>query len=54
MIISEIKQNIQEIKNEVDIDMDVKKKWWTMHFDGAVSREGAGARVDIITPYFIK
>lgn len=54
VIISEIKQNIEEIKNEVDIDMDVKEKWWTMNFDGDVSREGATARVDIIAPYCIK
>ena len=54
VIISEIKQNIEEIKNEVDIDLDVKEKWWTMHFDGVVSREGASAGVDIIAPYCIK
>ena len=54
VIISKIKQNIEEIKNEADIDMDVMEKWWTMHFDGAVSREGDGAGVDIITPYCIK
>ena len=54
VIIFEIKQNIEEIKNEADIDMDVKEKWWTMHFDGVVSREGAGAGVDIIDPYCIK
>jgi len=54
LIIYELKQNIEEIKNEVDIDMDVKEKWWTMHFDGVVSREGDGAGVDIIVPYCIK
>lgn len=54
VIISEIKQNIEEINNEADIDMDVEEKWWTMHFDGVVSREGVGARVDIIAPYCIK
>ena len=54
VIISEIKQDIEEIKNEVDIDIDVKEKWWTMHFYGVVGREGSGAGVDIITPYCIK
>ena len=54
MIIFELKQNIEEIKNEVDIDVDVKEKWWTMHFDGAMSREGVGAGVDITAPYCIK
>ena len=54
VIISEIKQNVEEIKNEVDIDMDFKEKWWTMHFDDVVTREGAGARVEIIAPYYIK
>ena len=53
MIISKLKKIIEEIKNEVDIDMDVKEKWWTMHFDGVVSREGVGARVDVISPYCI-
>ena len=51
MIIFEIKQNIQGIRNEIDIDMDVKEKWWTMHFDGVVSKEGASVGVDIIAPY---
>lgn len=54
VIISEIKQNIEEIKNETDIDMDVKEKWWAMHFDGAVRREGASAGVDIIAHYCIE
>ena len=34
--------------------MDVKEKWWTMHFDGVVSRKGVGVGVDIIAPYCIK
>ena len=54
VIISEIKQNIEGIKNEPDIDIDVKEKWWIVHFDGAISREGVGAEVDIIAPYCIK
>ena len=54
VIISKIKQDIEEIKNEVDVNMDVKEKWWTMHFDGAISREGPGVGVDIIAPYCIK
>lgn len=53
VIIYEIKQNISEIKNEADIDMDVKEKWWTMNFDSAVSREGAGVGAYIIAPYCI-
>ena len=54
LIISQQKQNIEEIKSEVDIDMDVKEKWWTMHFDSVVRREGVGAGVDIIALYCIK
>ena len=54
LIISVKKQNSEEIKSEVDIDMDEKEKWWTMHFDGVVSREGVGAGVDIIASYCIK
>ena len=54
MIIYELKQNIEEIKNEVGIDMDVKEKWWPMYFDGSMSREGVGVGVDIIATYCIK
>ena len=54
VIISKIKQNIGEIKNEVDVDMDVKGKWWTIHFDGSMSREGVDVGVDIIAPYCIQ
>ena len=54
MIISEQNQNNEEIKSEVDINMDVKEKWWTMHFDGVVSKEGVGEGVDIIDSYCIK
>ena len=54
MIISELKQSIEEIISEVNIKMDVKEKWWTMHFDGVVRREGAGVGVNIIGPYCIK
>ena len=34
--------------------MDAKEKWWFMHFDGVVSREGVGSGVDIMAPYYIK
>ena len=34
--------------------MDAKEKWWTMHFDGAVRREGDGVGVDSIATYCIK
>ena len=29
------------------IDLDVKEKWWVMHFDGVVSKEGVGAGLEI-------
>lgn len=48
LTISKQKQNIEEIKSKVEIDMDTKEKWWIMHFDEAISREGAGAGVDYI------
>jgi ribonuclease HI len=34
--------------------MEQKEKWFTMHFDGACSKEGAGAGITISTPYFIE
>ena len=37
--IVEHKQEIEEIKQEVGIDLDEKEKWWFMHFDGAMSKE---------------
>ena len=41
--IVEQKQEIEEKKQEVGIDLDEKEKWWVMHFDGVVSKEGEGA-----------
>ena len=54
LTISEQKQNIEEMKSEVGIDVDAEEKWWFMHFDGVVSKEGAGVGVDIMAPYYIK
>ena len=34
--------------------MEQKAKWFTMHFDGACSKEGAGAGITISAPYFIE
>ena len=42
------------MKSEEGIDVDAKEKWWFMHLDGAISREGSSARVDIMAPYYIK
>ena len=52
--IVEQKQEIEEKKQEVGIDLDEKEKWWVMHFDGVVSKEGEGAWIDITAPILIK
>ena len=44
----------REINEEPEINMEQKTKWFTMHFDGACSKKGAGARITIYAPYFIE
>ena len=44
----------REIKEEPEISMEQKAKWFTMHFDGACSKEGVGAGIIISAPYFIE
>ena len=44
----------REINEEPEINMEQKAKWFTMHFDGACSKEGAGAGSTIYAPYFIE
>ena len=41
------KRDIEEMKEEVGISLEDKGKWFTMHFDGACSKEGVGAGVTI-------
>lgn len=47
-------QEIEESKEETDVDYDNVEKWFTMHFDGACSKEGSGAGIIITTPYIIQ
>ena len=43
-----------EVKEEPKISIEHKAQWFTIHFDGACSKEGAGAGITISTPYFIE
>jgi ribonuclease HI len=42
------------MKEEAGISLEDREKWFTMHFDGACSKEGVGAGVTISTPYYIE
>lgn len=43
----------RKINEELEINMEQKAKWFTMHFDGACSKEGDGVGITISAPYFI-
>ena len=45
----EPKQEKQVFSNEVEL---IEEKWCNMHFDGVVSKEGAGACISIVGPEF--
>ena len=44
----------REVKEEPEVSMEQKAKWFTMHFDGACSKEGVAAWITISAPYFIE
>ena len=48
------RRDIEEMKEEVGISLEDREKWFTMHFDGACSKEAIGARVTISAPYYIE
>ena len=48
------KREIEEMKEEASISLEDREKWFTMHFDGACSKEGAGAGVTLSAPYYIE
>ena len=48
------KRDIEEMKEEAGISLEDREKWFTMHFDGACSKAGAGAGVTISAPYYIE
>ena len=43
-----------EITEEPEINIEKKAKWFTMHFDGACSKKGAGAGITISAPHFME
>ena len=47
------KREIEGMKEEVGINLEDREKWFTMHFDGACSKEGVGEGVTISAPYCI-
>ena len=44
----------REVKEELEISIEQKIQWFTMHFDGAYSKEGVGVGITISAPYFIE
>ena len=42
------------MNEEPKISIEKKEQWFTMHFDGACSKEGAGAGITISAPYHIE
>ena len=53
-VMMKAKGDNREIKEEPEISIEQKSQWFTMHFDGACSKEGVGAGITISTPYFIE
>ena len=43
-----------ENNQEPEINIEQKAEWFTMHFDGAYSKEGVGAGITISTPHLIQ
>ena len=48
------KRDIEEMKEEASISLEDREKWFTMHFDGACSKESVGVGVTISSPYYIE
>ena len=44
----------REMNEDPNISIEKKEQWFTMHFDGACSKEGPGAGITISTPYHIE
>ena len=43
------KRDNREVNEELYISLEHREQWFTMHFDGACSKEGAGAGITIST-----
>lgn len=43
----------KEISEEPDISLEHKEQWFTMHFDGACSKEGYGVGITVLAPFDI-
>ena len=48
--IVKVKQAENEEQSESIEIITVQEKWWTLHFDGAVGKDGAGARICVSGP----
>ena len=53
-VMMKAKGDNREIKEDPKISIEQKSQWFSMHFDGACSKEGAGAGITILAPYFIE
>ena len=54
LVMMKSKRDNREINEELEISIEQKSQWFTMHFDGACSKEGAEAGITISAPYFIE
>ena len=41
----------KEISEEPDISLEHKEQWFTIHFDGACSKEGSGVGIRVLAPF---
>ena len=53
-VMMKAKGDNREIKEDPEINIEQRSQLFTMHFDGACSKEGVGAGITISAPYFIE
>ena len=54
LLMRDPKEETVENNQESEINIEQKAEWFTMHFDRACSREGAGAGITIYAPHLIE
>ena len=47
------KGNNKEVNEEPNISLEHREQWFTMHFDGPCSKEGARVGITILAPFYI-
>ena len=54
LVMMKSKGDNREINDEPEISIEHKSQWFTMHYDGACSKECVGEGIFISAPYFIE